>query len=274
MTYRIGLALCIVAVMIGLGAIALGVALALSPEEEPSASEELEAPVASPAQREPSMPEDGDVDEPESTVAPVELGHYGEVRSLSVADVARRVDPVWVIEAANVLDIPPRAMASYAGASNAANEHYPQCGLGWNTLAAIGHVESDHGRIHGSEIDDDGVAIPSIVGIALTGSATASHPDTDGGVLDGDTTWDRAVGPMQFIPSTWILYAADGNGDGVADPQNIDDAALAAAAYLCDVGGDLGVAQNWIRAVAAYNHSVEYNNRVADAANHYAQIAP
>ena len=44
---------------------------------------------------------------------------------------------------------------------------------------------------------------------------------------------------MQFIPSTWALYGADGNGDGVADPFNIFDAAAAAAHYLCRAGGNL-----------------------------------
>ena len=44
---------------------------------------------------------------------------------------------------------------------------------------------------------------------------------------------------MQFIPSTWMIYGADGNGDGIKDPFNIFDAALAAANYLCDAGGDL-----------------------------------
>ena len=44
---------------------------------------------------------------------------------------------------------------------------------------------------------------------------------------------DRAVGPMQFLPASWARYGADGNGDGVRDPHQLDDAALAAAAYLC-----------------------------------------
>lgn len=146
----------------------------------------------------------------------------------------------------------------------------PGCGLGWNTLAGIGHVESDHGTIHGSTIDSDGAAKPAIIGIPLTGETTMQIRDSDGGALDGDTVWDRAVGPMQFIPTTWEEWGADGNRDGVRDPQNIDDSALAAARYLCHVGEDLTQPDNWIAAVHAYNPTVEYNNLVAAAADHYA----
>ncbi len=52
-------------------------------------------------------------------------------------------------------------------------------------------------------------------------------------------TWQRATGPLQFIPSTWERWGSDGDGDGVADPQDIDDAAYAAARYLCASGADL-----------------------------------
>ena len=59
-----------------------------------------------------------------------------------------------------------------------------------------------------------GRAVPGIFGIALDGSHhTAVVRDTDGGQYDGDTTWDRAVGPMQFIPSTWSLVGVDGDSE-------------------------------------------------------------
>ncbi|MGO2634339.1 MAG: lytic murein transglycosylase [Galactobacter sp.] len=78
---------------------------------------------------------------------------------------------------------------------------------------------------------------PGIYGIALNGGdKVAAIPDTDQGKLDGDTKWDRAVGPMQFIPSTWASVKQDGNGDGMVDVQQIDDAALSAGIYLCDAG--------------------------------------
>ena len=110
----------------------------------------------------------------------------------------------------------------------------------WWLLAGIGRVESGHGTFSTSVLDPAGTTSPAIIGIPLNGgNSTAVITDTDGGVLDGDTTHDRAVGPMQFIPSTWARYAADGNGDGMADPQNLYDAAHAAATYLCTAGGDL-----------------------------------
>ena len=95
---------------------------------------------------------------------------------------------------------------------------------------------------------------------------TAKVTDTDHGQYDGDHL-DDAVSPMQFIPSTWAQAGQDGNKDGAKDINQIDDAALAAAMYLCDVGGDLSLAQNWITAISACNDSVDYNNKVAAAAN-------
>ncbi|MFT3877181.1 MAG: lytic murein transglycosylase [Propioniciclava sp.] len=190
----------------------------------------------------------------------------------AAAPIADLADPAWVARIAQAGNIPERALAAYAGASFAVARTHPGCGLGWNTLAGIGHVESEHGTINGSSLGPDGVASPDIVGVPLTGQGTAAIRDTDGGILDGDATWDRAVGPMQFIPQTWAQFARDGNGDGVTDVQQIDDAALAAAEYLCSSGTDLTQPANWIAAVQAYNPSVEYNNRVADAANHYATL--
>ena len=44
---------------------------------------------------------------------------------------------------------------------------------------------------------------------------------------------------MQFIPSTWAVVGVDADGDGERNPQDIDDAALAAAVYLCSGNEDL-----------------------------------
>ena len=190
----------------------------------------------------------------------------------SALSVSERADPAWVARIAKAANIPERALAAYAGAALAIAETNPGCGLGWNTLATIGHVETEHGTMNGARIRDDGVAAPTITGVPLNGSGVAEIRDTDQGRVDGDTTWDRAVGPMQFIPDTWEQHAQDGNGDGTADINQIDDAALAAAVYLCTSGGDLTQPTNWIAAINAYNPSVEYNNRVAEAANHYATL--
>jgi membrane-bound lytic murein transglycosylase B len=195
-----------------------------------------------------------------------------EEADASTGGISELVDAAWVERVAAEPSIPERALAAYAGASLAVSRTQPACGLGWNTIAAIGHVESEHGTIGGSQIGADGVATPAIVGIALDGSRTLEVRDTDGGALDGDAEWDRAVGPLQFIPETWVQYGRDGNGDGVVDIHQIDDAALTAAEYLCVAGGDLTTDEGWIAAVNAYNPSVEYNHRVAEAANHYATL--
>ncbi|MFT4298969.1 MAG: lytic murein transglycosylase [Aeromicrobium sp.] len=200
----------------------------------------------------------------------------GQVSTLGSGDVQgvdSLADPAWVAQTASATGIPSRALASYAGATLAVAKTHPDCGLSWTTLAAIGYVESEHGTIYGGKIDSDGVARPQVVGVALNGAGVAGIADTDGGEVDGDPQWDRAVGPMQFIPSTWESYAQDGDLDQMADIHDLDDAALAAAVYLCQVGGDLTVASNWIAAVSAYNVSVEYNNRVVAAADHYASLA-
>ncbi|MFD2840457.1 lytic transglycosylase domain-containing protein [Populibacterium corticicola] len=190
-----------------------------------------------------------------------------------VTPVAERADQGWVDRVSTVTGVPSRAMHAYAGAALWLAEENPSCGIGWNTLAAIGEVESHHGGIDGNVLLPDGHPRVRIIGVALSGEGVARIRDTDGGVLDDDPEWDRAVGPMQFIPATWSQWAADGNGDGVRDPQQIDDAVLAAARYLCFAGGDLSVPGNWISAVTAYNHSIEYNNRVAEVADRYRLLA-
>jgi membrane-bound lytic murein transglycosylase B len=139
----------------------------------------------------------------------------------------------------------------------------------WAMLAGIGRIETRHGTYRGSSVDVRGDATPRIVGIPLDGSnATMAIGDTDGGALDGDPTTDRAVGPMQFIPSTWRTSGLDGNGDGVADPNNLYDAAAAAARYLCRAGGVADPAA----ALFSYNRSVQYGVDVTAAADRYRQL--
>jgi membrane-bound lytic murein transglycosylase B len=188
--------------------------------------------------------------------------------SVPIAELARSA---WLRDASARTEIPTRALAAYAGASLRLAQLEPQCGIGWNTLAGIGAVESVHGSYQGARAADDGTVSPPIIGIPLDGSeGVMAILDTDGGELDGDTEWDRAVGPMQFIPTTWESYAQDGNLDGWADPHQIDDAVLTAALYLCRSGGDVTTDDGWTTALATYNRSVSYAHEVADLAESYA----
>jgi membrane-bound lytic murein transglycosylase B len=180
-----------------------------------------------------------------------------------------RIDPAWAARVSEKAGIPVRALLAYASADLAVDAEQPGCGLGWNTIAAIGSIESVHGSIHGSQLGVDGFPIPAILGPALDGDGFAAIDDTDGGEWDGDARWDRAVGPMQFIPSTWAKWGADGNGDGMADPNQIDDAALGTARYLCAAGNVTGV-ENWRAAVFSYNHLDSYVDDVASRANRFA----
>ncbi|MCS5722510.1 lytic murein transglycosylase [Herbiconiux sp. CPCC 203407] len=186
--------------------------------------------------------------------------------------IADLVDPAWAESTAVATGIPLRALAGYAGASLALAADDPGCGLGWNTLAALGAVESGHGTHGGSTITTDGSTVPPILGPSLDGAVYDRIDDTDGGRLDGDPTGDRAAGPLQFIPGTWAEWGVDGDGDGLADPQRIDDAALAAGRYLCHYG-DLADPTTWRTAVFAYNHVETYVDLIAATANDYAARA-
>ncbi len=187
--------------------------------------------------------------------------------------IAAKPSSAWVSSTAEKTGIPARALAAYAGAELTVKRETPECGLDWATLAGIGEVESAHGTLNGGEIRPNGKQLPAIFGIPLNGVTTEHIPDTDGGSLDGDPQWDRALGPLQLIPETWQRFAADGNLDGRTDPQQIDDAALTAARYLCTDGHDLRTPAGWIAAVADYNDTADYNNRVAEAVNSYRQRA-
>jgi membrane-bound lytic murein transglycosylase B len=146
--------------------------------------------------------------------------------------------------------------AAYRRAESELTRTAPGCRLRWQLLAAIGQVES--GQARGGRVTSDGTTVRPILGPRLTGGAFAVVPDTDGGAYDGDAVYDRAVGPMQFIPSTWAHWGADGNGDGHADPDNVYDAALAAGRYLCAGGRDLSDPAELDRAILGYNRSDAY----------------
>lgn len=102
----------------------------------------------------------------------------------------------------------------------------------WYVLAAVGWVESRDGRNMG----------PSSAG---------------------------AMGPMQFLPSTWKTAGVDGNGDGVANIMDPRDAIPAAAAYLKDGGAP----KDWYAALYTYNHADWYVREVLGVAEGYRQLA-
>ena len=105
-------------------------------------------------------------------------------------------------------------------------------GPDWYILAAVGKVESDHGQTMG----------PSSAG---------------------------AMGPMQFMPTTWETSGVDGNGDGVANVMDPEDAIPAAASYLEDGGAP----QDWYRALYSYNHADWYVKKVLAVAEAYRRLA-
>ncbi|MER5783852.1 lytic murein transglycosylase [Streptomyces mobaraensis] len=157
--------------------------------------------------------------------------------------------------------IPATALAAYKNAEKIAKEQWPDCHVPWELIAGIGKVESDHGGMGGG-LRTDGSSARPIIGPPLTGEKFALVRDTDGGRYDGDRQFDHAVGPMQFIPSTWQAYAADGRGTGQKDPNNIFDAAAGTARYLCAGGLDLSKPGDVEKAVLRYNSSRDYLNTV------------
>jgi len=184
-----------------------------------------------------------------------------------------QADPAWLDRVASATGIPRRALQAYAAAQLRLMVEQPDCQVSWPTLAAIGEVESEHGTYAGGELAADGTTTVPVIGIPLDGTAgTAAIPDTDGGRLDGDTEWDRAVGPMQFIPTTWAIWGTSADG-GEPDPHDIDDAALSAARYLCADGRVMTTAQGWWEAVLAYNRSEKYAEKVLAIASDYAEAA-
>lgn len=168
--------------------------------------------------------------------------------------------------------IPVVAYDAYRSAAGRAPSVTASCDVKWVVLAGIAQVESRHGRINDEhEVTADGDVAPPIRGRPLDGTrGTQTIADTDGGALDGDDEWDRAMGPLQFIPTTWRELGRDGNDDGTADPDNLYDASLTAVAHLClREPGDYGDRGQLRRALIAYNASGRYADDVLDWIDRY-----
>ncbi|WP_235026812.1 lytic transglycosylase domain-containing protein [Dietzia lutea] len=180
---------------------------------------------------------------------------------------AAHIEPATIPD--GPLGIPGIALDAYHRATDRLNAERPACEMDWTVLAGIGQVESNQGR---GLFDVHGNTIGRILGPRLDGSlpGTAVITDTDGGRFDGDPDFDRAVGPVQFIPSTWATLGRDGNDDGVADPNNIYDGALSAATLLCNQGGSMADPAARTRAILAYNNSLAYVANVNAWAHGYA----
>ncbi|MFF3313376.1 C40 family peptidase [Streptomyces sp. NPDC002952] len=170
-------------------------------------------------------------------------------------------------------DIPDRMLAAYRNATRMIGREVPDCrGLTWAVLAGVAKVESNHAA--GRRISPSGDIRPRIYGVVLNGSGaggnTTAFTDTDGGKWDGLPEAERAVGPFQFLPSTWETAGRDGNHDRRADPHNADDAALGAGVYLCGKGRNLSSRAQLRSAILQYNHSTTYLTDVLGWIDQYA----
>jgi membrane-bound lytic murein transglycosylase B len=175
-----------------------------------------------------------------------------------------------------IIGIPAVALTAYRNAVEWARTDLG-CDLPWWAVAAIGKHESHHGE-YKSTLMPDGSTSPHIIGIPLDGTRSLVVVDSDGGIMDTDPVWDRAVGPMQAIPTTWKWYARsfdlDGDASGVTDPHNIHDAARLTASLLCRNSAYLRTEAGLRDALWAYNPSRAYNDRVYASAMEYAGSMP
>ena len=162
-------------------------------------------------------------------------------------------DPAAATPPIAISGIPTRALAAYQHA--AASAGCP--GLRWEVLAGVGWEESRHG--HGGTLIDatSGEVKPWMFGPVLDGRAgTRAIPMGHwAGWWGLEGAWQRAVGPMQFLPTTFTAWAVDGDDDTSANPHDLDDAVATAAHYLCGASGRIDDERS---ALLRYNASTSY----------------
>ncbi|WTF85722.1 lytic murein transglycosylase [Micromonospora globbae] len=236
----------------------------------PVAADATAAPTAPAPGLAPSVPASGLPDGTLPTTAPPTGGLPASPAGGRPADALAG----WAQQIGPKVGISPTAMQAYGYAELVLAQTNRSCALSWTTLAAIGFVESSHGQANGATLGADGRATPEIIGLPLDGrDGRMRIIDTDRGQLDRDTTYDRAIGPMQFIPTTWQEVGVDADNDGRKDPHDIDDAALAAANYLCRNGRNLSIPADWWNAILSYNDVRRYAQDVFDTANRYGRAS-
>ncbi|GAB5902739.1 lytic transglycosylase domain-containing protein [Mycobacteroides chelonae] len=183
--------------------------------------------------------------------------------------------PPGIVMAPGGLGIPKIALDAYQNAERMMAKAAPGCGVSWNLLAGIGRIESGHANNGATDIK--GRVVRPIYGPSLDGSLPGNEVivDHEQSRTQGAQVYVRAMGPMQFLPSTWNHYASDGDGDGKADPQNVFDASLAAARYLCSGGLNLRDRSQVMSSILRYNNSMAYaQNVLAWAAGYATGVIP
>jgi hypothetical protein len=243
-----------VLVMLGLVIAALAIGAYVVPEKGPNAGA---APPAGTATSGPTAEESDDTSGPRLPTAPPRPADQ-------LADWAGRVG--------GAVDVPPVAMQAYAYAQLSLQQMDPGCSLGWTTLAGVAEVESHHGQAGGAVLEKTGRSNPQLLGPALDGGG--GRPlvrDSDAGAFDGDPNFDHTMGPMRLLPSQWRSYAIDADGDGINDPYDIDDSALALGRLLCSGTEDLGQLPGWNTAIGRLHTGAAYAKSVFTAADSYGQ---
>jgi membrane-bound lytic murein transglycosylase B len=210
---------------------------------------------------------------PLDTSGPTVVAVARPATSFNVASASTAAPPPSaVVTAPGALRIPSIALSAYRNAESMMTRAYPDCGVSWNLLAGIGRIESGHAN--GGATDTRGNPVKPIYGPTLDGTLPGNEVIVQS-VQAGRVTYARAMGPMQFLPGTWSRYASDGDGDGEADPQNIYDATLAAARYLCSGNLNLRDQDQVLTSILRYNNSMAYARNVLGWAAAYATgVAP